>query len=164
MNILLALKLIIAVFLLLLFFVTAYKSRTAGSALTVVGVIFLELVVTLALIWGISWGLDVGLKKATLVEFKHTRITSQEKIIISGAVKNTGKFPINTLYINIKIINAVSAGAQQSAGRDNTLNETITIRLARPLIPGMTERFTKTIKYPPYFRLAGSPMTKLWWD
>ena len=164
MNALIAIKLLSAVGLLLLFFFAAYKSRKAGGFLVVTGIILGEMIVTVALIWAVTWSIDVSFKKAKLISFKTTRISSQEKLMIKGVIKNVGKYPINNLFVKVKIINAVSYGGKMDSSRSNTVDETIKVRMRRPLLPGATKRFSTAIHYPPYFNLAGTPQRSISWN
>ncbi len=109
-------------------------------------------------------------KKVKLVKISNRRYLSQEKISYFGFVKNTGKYPVAKVYLNIKLVNAghntgnVKGGSFfQNSGFADFFSKGADILykpqkvekefvVARNLKPGEVIPFRVTFKYPPYFR------------
>ncbi|WP_297442817.1 DUF2393 family protein [Sulfurimonas sp.] len=113
---------------------------------------------------------DKYTKKVELYKLKNKRILSIEKIVYSGIVKNTGKFPIGKVTFEIKLVNKGHATGNVKGGHFykpsgfidffskglgmSTKPQTVTKKfiVAKNLQPGAAKSFRVYFKYPPYFR------------
>jgi hypothetical protein len=112
--------------------------------------------------------LDKYTKKGAIVgDIKKQRILRNETMRIFGEIKNVGKFKINQCKLNIKFINKAfgsssltgaavfkprgfgDLGKQTKGEKAQVLEENFVA--VKSLKPGQKKRFTKYIKYPPYF-------------
>ncbi len=159
MDLLVVLKGLLALFLgviALLIAVVIFKNSSFFKALIAV---VIEMAVVAGLFWAFSWGIDVSMKKAVLYNVKNSRILSQEKIYVSGDVRNVGKYTINNAYIEIKLINAAAGGKISMRGegdsgpkRDSSISESF--KIATNIKPGTQKHFSVSFRYPAYFRLS----------
>ncbi len=159
-------KMIVIATFTIVFLLLANKSRTIQPTLKMFLVILIELLVTIILIFLSFWLVDMGLKKAVITNFDNHRILSNETVILTGYVRNIGKYTINEAKLDVKILNAVSGKAQKiGMNRDgskkvSTVEKTFII--AKNLRPGEQRRFRAIMKYPPHFRLTDVKKSLSW--
>jgi 4-amino-4-deoxy-L-arabinose transferase-like glycosyltransferase len=114
--------------------------------------------------------LDKYTKKVKLYGLNNYRQLSQEKILYSGYVKNTGNYTIGTVKIEFKIVNKGHVSGNVKGGsfynpsgiseffsggtsaryRPQKIEETVIV--ARNLQPGKAKYFNVSFDYPPYFK------------
>ena len=153
MNLLGALKALLAVVWVFAFLFAAYKTMKMGNFFKALLYIIIELVVAAGLIFVSWWAIDSSFKKARLTRFGNTPMPNSEKLALHGCVKNVGKYKINNVILHIKVINNATKGPTSgSTGRDNTLK--VSLNIIKNLAPSTQKCFKKRIKYPPYFKLA----------
>jgi len=114
---------------------------------------------------------DKYTKKVKLYDLKNKRLLSIEKIVYSGIVKNSGKFPIGKVTFEIKLVNKghatgnvkggnfykpsgfadfFSSGMGISKSKPQTITKTFIV--AKNLKPGEAKAFRVHFAYPGYFR------------
>ncbi len=157
------LKIVMAVFIAFIFLVIIVKSWNPEQPFKAFMILIVEVAVGVVVILLSSWAVDNSFKKAVLTQFSNRFIHSQEKLSIKGCVRNVGKYPINNVYLHIKVINNASGGSVQnnSSGRSNTLerSDKVVTHLSR----GAQKCFVVSFKYPPYFKLANI-QKQISWD
>lgn len=113
--------------------------------------------------------IDKYTKMAELLETNHTRVLSNETIVVSGRVKNTGSFDIGRCEIVIKIVNNPIKGGSlrgsdvfnpktsflemlgvNSAEESSTTNYSATI--AKNLKAGEIRNFSASFRFPPSYK------------
>jgi hypothetical protein len=122
---------------------------------------------------------DKYTKKVTFQKVKNKRLLSAEKIVYTGEVINTGKYPIGRVVFEIKLVNRGHATGNVKGGNfykpsgflaffSDGLNrsnrpQTVTKEfvVAKNLKPGEIKRFRVYFDYPPYFSSTAQFM-KVW--
>jgi len=122
---------------------------------------------------------DKYTKKVALSKLKNRRILSIEKIVYSGMVTNTGKYPIGKVTFDIKLVNKGHATGNVKGGNfykpsgffsffSNGLNlrakpQTVEKEfvVAKNLKAGESAFFRVYFDYPPYFS-STAQFTKVW--
>ena len=114
---------------------------------------------------------DKYTKHVELSKLKNKRLLSIEKIVYTGVVKNTGKYPIGKVVFSIKLVNKGHVTGNVKGGNfykpsgffdffasifsDDKKNKPQTIEkefvVARNLKPGQKKAFRVYFRYPPYF-------------
>ena len=112
---------------------------------------------------------DKYTKKVELYKVKNKRLLSVEKIIYTGFVKNTGKYPVGKVTMTIKLVNRGHATGNVKGGNFykpsgfmSFFSEGLNMRskpqtiekefvIARNLKPGQSKQFRVYFKYPGYF-------------
>lgn len=162
MDMVFVLKIVADIFVALIMLLIMVKTIKGSSLINGLIIVLFEAILTIALIWGMSWMIDQSFKKAALTKFSNRFIFRAEKLALTGCVKNIGKYKINHVYLHIKIINnAVGGGSTNNNGRDNTLKYSTTV--AKNLAKGSQKCFSTVFKYPAYFKLANI-QKHLSWD
>jgi len=113
--------------------------------------------------------IDKYTKKVELFKVKNKRLLSIEKIIYTGFVKNTGKYPVGKVTMTIKLVNRGHATGNVKGGNFykpsgfmSFFSEGLNMRskpqtiekefvIARNLKPGQSKQFRVYFKYPGYF-------------
>jgi uncharacterized membrane protein len=107
-------------------------------------------------------------KKVSLEKISHKRIVRNDTIRFSGRIKNTGKYPVKKVILEIKIVNNAMQstklkgatlykpsgfGEISSKGGDRKVTQILEKRVvATNLNPGISRSFSVTFDYPPYFQ------------
>jgi len=123
----------------------------------------------LVLMAGSIFLLDQSLKSAELLNFKNQRVLRNETMVLTGKVKNTGKFTIGTVTLYLRMSNGAlayktlrgkdvynpSGGSLFSGGGDDKDIKITTLEkefeILENLKPGRTKSFRVTFKYPAHF-------------
>jgi NADH:ubiquinone oxidoreductase subunit K len=113
---------------------------------------------------------DKYTKEVKLYKLKNKRLLSTEQIIYTGIVKNTGKFSIGEVTIELKLVNKGHATGNVKGGNfykvssffdflsgmgiSKSKPQSITKEfvVAKNLKPGAAKSFRVYFRYPPYFR------------
>ena len=113
---------------------------------------------------------DKYTKKVKLYKLKNKRLLSVEKIVYTGIVKNSGKFTIGEVKVEIKLVNKGHATGNVKGGSffkssgfmdffsggANILYKPQTITkefvVTKNLKPGAAKSFRVYFDYPPYFK------------
>ena len=122
---------------------------------------------------------DKYTKKVELYKVKNKRLLSIEKIIYTGFVKNTGKYPIGKVTFSIKLVNKGHATGNVKGGNFykpsgflsffseglnmNSKPQTVEKEfiVAKNLKPGQAKAFRVYFDYPPYFS-STAQFLKVW--
>ncbi len=122
---------------------------------------------------------DKYTKKVELYKVKNKRLLSIEKIIYTGFVKNTGKYPIGKVTFSIKLVNKGHATGNVKGGNFykpsgflsffseglnmNSKPQTVEKEfiIAKNLKPGQAKAFRVYFRYPPYFT-STAQFLKVW--
>jgi hypothetical protein len=111
--------------------------------------------------------IDSSTKLPTLVSVEGHRYLPKEKIIFTGRVRNSGKYPIGEVSVEIKLINKdTGVSSKDPTYQSNAFAElmgdkglqakpSFTIHtevVATNLKPGHSKKFWIALPYPPYFK------------
>ncbi len=110
--------------------------------------------------------LDKYTKKAKLENISQSRVLLTESFVLSGVVRNIGKFDIYKCYLNVKLVNnPVTANTLNGStvfkpngfdfltNNENERKSTIekSFLIAKDLKAGEFKNFSISMRYPPYF-------------
>jgi len=112
--------------------------------------------------------LDKYTKKARLENISQTRVLINESFVLTGMVRNIGKFDISKCILNVKLVNNAITGNKLNGStvfkpnsgfdffskKKNEKKSTIIkdFVIARNLKVGELRNFSVSMKYPPYFQ------------
>lgn len=156
MDVLLTVKVAVVVVIFLIFILFALMTRgmPAGKMFLTNVIVFLVLA---AAAYGATWVVDIAMKEATLVSVQNRKNNNLERLIVYGAVKNTGKFIINATYLEVKLVDNVTGKKASLRGESKDLASLGSVshkcKITNTLYVGETQRFTCNIPYPPRFSL-----------
>ena len=154
--------LVIFFLIFLLLVILSQKEQNIKTRYSLIGVSFLITVIGLVVSLLI---LDKYTKKAKILNYKTKRVYNKESVVISGAIKNIGKFKISYCTMNIKIVNKVFRKKDQvfkyqtssisdmfkSRGyKKNFFSTSVTV--VEDLKPKLTKRFQVSVKIPSHFQ------------
>jgi hypothetical protein len=150
----LALKIIVILIVVMVFFLTLYKTTRGVSAGKGLLYFMMEVLVFAAIGYGAQWAVTQSFIKVELRKFRNTPLPTSEKLAVKGCVKNVGSYKAKSVTLHVKVINNAAAG--MSKGKDDSRENTLELNtvVARNLAKGTTKCFNKRFPYPPYFRLA----------
>ena len=155
-------------FFVLLFVLLAYLSKKETNKKIFLSMILASFLVTSTGAIFSLFIIDKYTKKAKLMNVKSRRVLRNESMMVSGVVKNVGKFSTGTCKLKIKVVNR-SVDASNLAGNVFTptsgLGDLLTNKNKKPktnkieiekkiasnLDPGEYENFAVSFKYPSYF-------------
>jgi len=148
--------------LLIFLIVTTLRQPKSNSKTSI---IITYILVIPGFMFGTLLILDSYTKKITLSDVKDYRFLPTEKIFFIGSVRNSGKYTIGEVSVEIKIVNKDSAAKKgEPSYQSNAFAELIGDERAKPsylivtevvatnLKPGQRKDFRIIMRHPSYFR------------
>jgi len=113
--------------------------------------------------------LDKYTKKARLEDVSQARVLIDESFVVTGRVRNIGKFGISKCFLNVKLVNnAITSGKlsgsniynptaglaflKKAKGDEKKSTIIKNFLIARNLKVGELRNFSTSMKFPPYFK------------
>ena len=155
------------VFFFILFIALLILSFKETRKKVLVAMIFSNFLVITTLSFFSMLVLDKYTKKARLENVTQSRVLLTESFVLSGVVRNIGKFDISKCYLNVKLVNNPVTGKNLSGStvfkpngfdflsnseneRKSTIKKSFVI--AKNLKAGEFRNFSVSMRYPPYFK------------
>jgi len=135
-----------------------------------------SLIIHLLLMVASIYILDGYLKHAKLSKFKNKRVLRNETMLLTGIIKNTGKFKIGKVILHLRMVNGAlsykkmsitNASSSSSSFFGTTKDNSKKIVFEKDFVilknlnPGRSKNFRAVFRYPPHFSRP-SMKTKLY--